>query len=107
MVEELDDAPVAWGPDRGTEAAPSLEQRAAGALDEIQSISDALAPRASVWRNALRDVHAHIYGERSSERDPLTSTDLIDAYRRLYDELLTLSAMLDPDISAPDPEVPE
>ena len=105
MVEEGVGTPLGMGGQ--LLCGPSLEQRTVQALEEIQSVAGAIGPKAATWRDALRDVHAHIYGERRSVDDPLNSTGLIDAYRRLYDELLQLSTMLDPDISRREPEVPE
>jgi len=88
-------------------AGPTLEQRSTRAVQEVRSAADQLGPQADAWKLALRDVHAHIFGERTSELDAALHTGLIDAYRHLYDEMLRLSTLLDPDISARAPEAPE
>ncbi len=84
----------------------NLEQRSARAVEEVRSAADLLEPQAEAWMLALRDVHSHIFGDRTSALDDALNTDLIDAYRRLYDEMLRLSTLLDPDLSRHDPEVP-
>ncbi len=84
----------------------TLEQRSARAVKEVRSAADLLEPQADAWKLALRDVHSHIFGEHVSVLDDALNTDLIDAYRRLYDEMLRLSTLLDPDLSRHDPEVP-
>ena len=85
---------------------PTLEQRSARAVEEVRSAADLLEPQAEAWMLALRDVHSHIFGDRTSVLDDALNTDLIDAYRRLYDEMLRLSTLLDPDLSRHDPVVP-
>lgn len=84
----------------------TLEQRSSRAVEEVRAAAAALEPQAGAWKLALRDVHSHIFGERTSVLDDALDTDLIDAYRHLYDEMLRLSTLLDPDISHPDQEVP-
>ena len=84
----------------------TLEQRSSRAVEEVRSAADALEPKADAWKLALRDVHSHIFGDRTSVLDDALNTDLIDAYRCLYDEMLRLSTLLDPDISRRDPEAP-
>lgn len=84
----------------------TLQQRSSRALEEVRSAADTLGPKADAWKVALRDVHSHIFGERTSALDEALNTDLIDAYRGLYDEMLRLSTLLDPDISHRGPDVP-
>ena len=84
----------------------TLEQRSARAVEEVRSAADVLGPQADAWKQALRDVHAHIFGDRTSAFDDALNADLIDAYRSLYDEMLRLSTLLDPDIVRRDPEAP-
>lgn len=84
----------------------TLEQRSARAVEEVRSAADLLEPQADEWKLALRDVHSHIFGARTSVLDDALNADLIDAYRRLYDEMLRLSTLLDPDLSRHDPDVP-
>jgi len=76
----------------------TLEQRSTRAVEEVRRAADTLEPRADSWKLALRDVHSHIFGDQVSSLDDATSTALIDAYRRLYDEMLRLSTLLDPDL---------
>ena len=85
---------------------PTLEQRSTRAVAEVRSAADQLGPQADAWKLALRDVHAHIFGEKTSEVDAVLNTDLIDAYRHLYDEMLRLSTLLDPDLCDPGRERP-
>ena len=84
----------------------NLEQRSARAVEEVRSAADLLEPQVDAWKLALRDVHSHIFGDRTSVLDDALNADLIDAYRRLYDEMLRLSTLLDPDLSRHGPEVP-
>ncbi len=106
LVDELDDAPAPWSTDRGTTDEPLLEQRAVEALEELRAATDTLGPQAAAWRDALRDVHAYLYDERSSECGPMNGSDLVLAYQRLYDELRYLSMLFDPGVSRREPEVP-
>jgi len=85
----------------------NLEQRSRRAVEEVRSAANLLEPQADAWKLALRDVHSHIFGERTSVLDDAMNTELIDAYRHLYDEMLRLSTLLDPDISRRGPAVPE
>lgn len=85
----------------------TLQERSVRAVEEIRSAADALEPQAAAWKQALRDVYSHLFGEQISTVDDAMSLDLVDSYRRLYDEMLRLSTLLDPDISRRDPEVSE
>lgn len=99
MQELPEDDPLGWfaAPDRQLDP---LAERSLRAAAEIRRTAEALGPQAEEWQRALRDVHAHIYGVQPSEGEEVPGVHLVDAYRRLYDELLRLSAILDPDLVA-------
>ena len=99
MQELPEDDPLGWFEAPAQHHEP-LADRSLRAAEEIRRTAETLGPQAEEWKRALRDVHAQLYGEQESDAAEVWSGDLVDAYQRLYDELLRLSAILDPDLSA-------